>query len=162
MKINHERRSLFLAECLQRFPHWHPKMMWKLRLNEQRIHESHGDESQLYFTHVKALLMFMLQRPDKTYVGHAVFQHKHNNPRQTIEVAVNQAVEEASSDTSTEQEKSVMQLYDSLPNAVASSFRRLDGHGGAQQGLAPEGTQCRKCGSTNILTVSVQLRSADE
>ena len=162
MKINHERRSLFLAECLERFRHWSPEKMWELRINEQRIHESHGEESQLYFTHVKALLMYMLQQPTKPYVGHALFHHRHNNPKDTIEVALNQAVEEASSNTIHAEEEAAHDLYECLPKSVAPSFRRLDGHGGGQQELAPEGTQCRACGSTNILTVSVQLRSADE
>ena len=55
MKINHGR-SLFLAECIVS-----GEIIWTIRMKEHIIHENHGNESQLYFTHVKALLIAMLQ-----------------------------------------------------------------------------------------------------
>lgn len=158
MKINHGRRSLFLVECLQQLPDISLETMWMIRLKEQIIHESHGDDSPLYFTHVKALLMSVLQSLQQPYVGYAQFRHLH----------LEQPTDPAASDPLPETfdgEDKLGSAYQHMadPTDVAC-YKRLEGLevNEKESGNLPEGSKCSECGSCEIGTISIQLRSADE
>lgn len=61
MKINHERRSLLLAEWVAT-NRWTCNEIWMIRKMEQTIHDTHGKESHLYLANVKMMIMHLIQK----------------------------------------------------------------------------------------------------
>lgn len=136
-----------MSECVDTMQ-WSKEIMWQLRLQEQIIHESHGEESQLYFTQFKALLMHMLQKQQALYVGYAM-------------TAPDTQAHAARPDHAAPQKPSDPRRLKYPSNAIgAAHFRLATGEEGAA--FSPHGYKCKNCGSTDIATVSKQLRSADE
>ena len=150
MKINHARRSLFLAETTSKSK-WTHEQIWFLRLQEQKIHESHGDESQLYFTQIKTLLMHFRQHTFSPYVGYAQFHLKKNTPSCTVvtkDIHTSKKPIFASADQETN-----FHLLRLAGVEVSSNLKKLN---------KKANNACRTCGSLDIATMGLQIRSADE